>query len=354
MRNKSRLIECMLDEIELQRGYLNGATINSVYFGGGTPSVLNPDELHAILDKICSRFNLSANAEISLEANPDDLSLPYLRDLYDLGINRLSIGVQSFFDNDLTWMNRRHNRDQSVNSVEISKKAGFKNISIDLIYGIPGMKPGKWKENLEIAFNNKINHLSAYHLTLEKKTVYFHNVSKGLMEVPDETAGLQQYEILMDIAEREGFMHYEISNFCLPGWFSVHNTSYWLQKHYLGIGPSANSFNGRSRQWNIRNNSLYIKKIEEGIIPCESEDLDLIKSYNEYVLTSLRTMWGTDLKVIKNNFGDELSDHFNRESRTFLEQGKLEQLGSRVVLGRTGKFFADGIISQLFWTGNGF
>jgi oxygen-independent coproporphyrinogen III oxidase len=353
MRNKSRLIECMLDEIELQRDYLNEATIESVYFGGGTPSVLNPDELHAILDKICSRFNLSANAEISLEANPDDLSLTYLRDLNDLGINRLSIGVQSFFDDDLAWMNRRHNRDQSVNSVEISKKAGFDNISIDLIYGIPGMKPAKWKENLIIAFNNQINHLSAYHLTLEKKTVYFHKVSKGVMEEPDETAGLQQYEILMDIAEREGFLHYEISNFCLPGRFSVHNTSYWLQKHYLGIGPSANSFNGRSRQWNIRNNSLYINKIEDGIIPCESEDLDLIKRYNEYVLTSLRTMWGTDRKVIKNNFGDELSEYFNRESRIFIDQGKIEQSGSRVMLGRSGKFIADGIISQLFWTGNG-
>ncbi len=342
----------MLDEIELQRDYLKEKKINSVYFGGGTPSVLNPDELHAILDKICSIFNLSATAEISLEANPDDLSPEYVRDLNDLGINRLSIGVQSFFDDDLMWMNRRHNRDQSVNSVEISKKAGFKNISIDLIYGIPGMKEDKWKENLKIAFDNKINHLSAYNLTLENKTVYSHKVSKGLMKEPDEKASLKQYEILMDTAERERFMHYEISNFCLPGQFSVHNTSYWLQKHYLGIGPSANSFNGRSRHWNIRNNSLYIEKIEDGIIPCESEDLDIGKKYNEYVLTSLRTMWGADLEVIKNKFGKELSEHFSRELRIFLDQGMVKQSGSRVRLGRSGKFIADGIISRLFWTGN--
>jgi len=354
MRNKDGLLECMVNEIELQKDYLGDATIESVYFGGGTPSVLNPAELHTILDKIRSRFNVSVNAEISLEANPDDMSLSYLRELNNLGINRLSIGVQSFFDDDLVWMNRRHNRKQSVQSVEKSRKAGFNNISIDLIYGIPGMKPEKWKENLNIAFKTQISHLSAYHLTLENKTVYFHKVSKGLMEEPDETAGLQQFEILMDNAEKEGFLHYEISNFCLPGRFSVHNTSYWLQKPYLGIGPSANSFNGSSRQWNIRNNSLYIKNIKEGIIPCESEDLDLYKRYNEYVLTSLRTMWGTDKQVIKKSFGNGLSEYFNRESLIFLDQGKLEQSGSRIMLGRSGKFFADGIISQLFWTDNGF
>ncbi len=349
-RNRPELIECMIREIELQKNYLDNAPIESVYFGGGTPSILTVKELDKILGKTRSVFNIPDSAEISLEANPDDLSLSYLRDLKKLGINRLSIGIQSFNNDDLRWMNRSHDRKQAILSIENSKKTGFENVSIDLIYGLPGLKNDKWKENLKITFDKQLQHLSAYHLTIENKTVYFHKFRKGLMEGPDERAGLDQFEILMDMAYNEGFMHYEISNFCMPGYYSIHNTSYWMQKHYLGIGPSANSFNGNSRQWNLNNNSQYIKNIIHGIIPYDYEKLGTKEKYNEYILTSLRTMWGINVKVVEQNFGNEFSDYLLKEAAIFFENGKLEKDGKIIKLGRTGKFFADGIISRLFKT----
>ncbi len=350
MRNKNELLECMMREIDLQKEYLEGENISSIYIGGGTPSVLSVIEIQRILNKISTCFSINSGTEITLEANPDDLSKAYLKDLLNTGINRLSIGVQSFFDDDLSWMNRRHNSEQSVNCIDDSRNAGFTNIGIDLIYGIPGMDNNKWKRNLEIAFKNRINHLSAYHLTLEEKTVYFHKISKGLMEAPDELTGMEQFETLIEIAESNGYIHYEISNFGLPGYFSKHNTSYWQQKPYLGIGPSANSFNGRSRQWNVRNNSLYIKKLTHGIIPFESEDLDIETCYNEYILTSLRTCWGVDLKVIEERFGTGYKDYFLMEANNLLDKGKLLLTDNKITLGKSGKFFADGIISQLFMT----
>lgn len=350
IRNKKELLECMIREIDLQKEYLEGESISSIYFGGGTPSVLSSIEIRSILNKIHTCFNINSDTEITLEANPEDLSGAYLKDLFNAGINRLSIGIQSFFDDDLLWMNRRHNSEQSEICIAESRSAGFTNISIDLIYGIPGMDNNKWIRNLEIALKTGIKHLSAYHLTLEEKTVYFHKISKGLMEEPDELTGMEQFETLIEIAENSGYIHYEISNFGLPGYFSKHNTSYWQQKPYLGIGPSANSFNGRSRQWNVRNNSLYIKQLTHGIIPFEREDLDCETSYNEYILTSLRTCWGVDLKVVEERFGPVYKEYFLKEANNLFNEGKLVRTGNLITLGKSGKFFADGIISLLFIT----
>ena len=348
-RNKLELLDCMLKELILQNKFLGNEIIDTIYFGGGTPSVLNPEELSKILGNIYSVYNVSKNVEITLEANPDDLSMIYLRDIRALGINRLSIGIQSFFDDDLEWMNRRHNKNQSIKCIEDSKKSGFNNINIDLIYGLPGLSPiKKWYKNLNIAFENEIQHLSAYHLTVEPRTVYAHRIKKGVMEEPDENEGIKHFTMLMDRADKEGFIHYEISNFCLPGFISQHNTSYWLQKPYLGIGPSANSFNGNVRQWNLRNNTLYIKNINENIIPCNFEKLGIKEKYNEYILTSLRTMWGIDVNFIDKNFGREFSDLFIKEAKKFIRDGKLEKAGKNLKLTTNGKLFADGIISQLF------
>jgi oxygen-independent coproporphyrinogen III oxidase len=339
----------MIKEVGMQKDYLGPEVIDTIYFGGGTPSVLSTDEINSIIDQINSVFIISGNTEVSIEVNPDDLSVSYLRELKQSGINRLSIGVQSFNDYDLEWMNRRHTGMQALKCIEDSQKAGFENISIDLIYGLPGMAIEKWEENLLKAFSNNIQHLSAYHLTLENKTVYSHKIKKGLMKEPDERGGLVQFELLMDMAAERGFQHYEISNFCLPGYYSRHNTSYWLRKPYLGIGPSANSFDGHSRQWNIKSNSGYIKSINAGIIPFEHEQLDTKTNYNEYILTSLRTIWGVDAGLIENEWGNPYYDHFMKEASGLLEQEKLMRTGNIIRLSRKGKFFADGIMSQLFY-----
>jgi oxygen-independent coproporphyrinogen III oxidase len=348
MRNKNELIKCMKKEMELQKEYLGGEEIDSVYFGGGTPSVLNPDELNGLLNQVKANFSVTANPEITLEANPDDMSVPYLEELNNSGINMLSIGIQSFFDDDLKWMNRRHDGRLSLSSIGNSRKAGFENISIDLIYGLPGMSLERWHKNLETAFESNVQHISAYHLTLENKTVYAYKVKKGIFKEPDEENGSVQFEMLMDMALKEGYIHYEISNFCMPGFMSRHNTSYWLRKPYIGIGPSANSYNGHSRQWNVRNNSEYIRSVNQGIIPCKSEQLSMNDRYNEYVLTSLRTVWGADIGYIRTNFGQAYQDHFLKESARFLEEGRMERRANSFVMSRSGKFFADGIISDFF------
>ncbi len=348
MRNRLELTDCMVKELKLQESFLDREIIDTIYFGGGTPSVLNDQELSKILSVIFSLFVVSNDVEITLEANPDDLSISYLRDLRKLGVNRLSLGIQSFFDDDLQWMNRRHDKNQAVRCIKDSKKAGFNNINIDLIYGLPTLNSLKWKENLNIAFKNKIQHLSAYHLTLEAKTVYAHKIKMGRMKEPDENKGIEHFEMLMEISHKQGFIQYEISNFCLPGFISRHNTSYWQQKRYLGIGPSANSFNGYSRQWNIRNNTQYIKLIKENTIPCNFENLGVNEKYNEYILTSLRTMWGADVSLIERKFGLEFYDFFIKEAKKLIFSGKLKREGSYFKLTTSGKLFADGIISQLF------
>jgi oxygen-independent coproporphyrinogen III oxidase len=347
-RNKHELLECMKTEIELQQDYLGSESIETIYFGGGTPSILTPREIHALLEKIQSFYKIDQRPEISIEINPDDITTDYLKELKTLGINRLSIGIQSFSDYWLNWMNRRHDARQALQSIELSILAGFANISIDMIYGLPGYGTDEWASHLEKAFKSGIQHLSAYHLTLEDKTIYARQVKRGLLEMPDEPAGLEQFELLMDMAEKKGFEHYEISNFCTPGFYSRHNTSYWFLKPYLGIGPSANSFNGRSRQWNIRNNTGYINSIKKGVIPFGSEELDKAKKYNELILTSLRTMWGIDPSIIEKEFGAWLYEYFNREADILVGGGKLERWQNRLRLSKKGKFFADGIIAQLF------
>lgn len=332
----------------MQKDYLAGEKISSIYLGGGTPSVLDAGEVRMLLEKIHCIFDVDRNAEITLEANPDDLFPGYLSDLQHAGINRLSLGVQSFFGEDLTRMNRRHDAAASASCIENSISAGFTNINVDLIYGLPGMDDAKWKRNLGIFFGTGVNHLSAYHLTLEEKTVYSHRVKKGMLKPPGEKKGARQFEMLMDMASDEGFIHYEISNFCRPGHFSRHNTGYWLQHHYLGIGPSANSYNGISRQWNVRNNTLYIKSIKSGKIPFEYEELDKTTRYNEYILTSLRTMWGADPSYVERIFGEEYAGYFLKEADMLTGKGFIERRNGNIVLTREGRKLADGIISGLF------
>lgn len=332
----------------MQKNYLAGEKISSIYFGGGTPSVLEARELRILLDTIYSIFDVDCNVEITLEANPDDLFPGYLLDISHAGINRLSLGVQSFFGEDLAWMNRRHDEAASIACIERSISAGFTNINIDLIYGLPGMDDARWKRNLGFFFGTGVNHLSAYHLTLEEKTVYYHRVKKGILTKPDQNKGARQFEMLMDRAAREGFIHYEISNFCRPGNFSRHNTGYWLQHHYLGVGPSANSYNGGSRQWNARNNTLYIKSIKAGKIPFEYEELDKATRYNEYILTSLRTVWGADPSYVERIFGEEYTGHFLKETDRLTGKGFIEMRKGNMVLTREGRKLADGIISGLF------
>ncbi len=348
VRNRKQMVECLIKELFLQKNFTGTETIETIYFGGGTPSVLFPEELDKLIENIYKHFNVSESAEITLEANPDDLSFSYLCEIKGIGINRLSIGIESFFDEDLKWMNRRHNSQQSVKCLENSIKAGFDNINIDLIYGLPGLTTDRWEKNLDIAFKYEIQHLSSYFLTLEPKTVYFHRVNKGLMKKPDEIAGIKHYEILLRKVQEAGFIQYEISNFSLDGFISRHNTSYWLQKPYLGIGPSANSFNGSSRQWNVRNNTSYIESLENNIIPCTVETLSIEDRYNEYVLTSLRTVWGADLSFIKEKFGEECYGYFIAGADPFFSDGKLECDSNIVRVTRRGMLFADGIISELF------
>ncbi len=350
MKNKSVMLKSIMREMELQREYLAGENISSVYFGGGTPSVLSGDEVRLLLAKAQSMFSIQEDAEITLEANPDDLSPQYLANLKEAGINRLSIGVQSFFYDDLVWMNRRHSAAAALACIENSFRVGFKDINIDLIYGLPNADTGEWQRNLELFLKTGVCHLSAYNLTLEDKTVYSYKVRKGLMKGPDDNRAAEQYELLMDMTSEAGFVHYEISNFCLPERFSRHNTGYWLQKKYLGIGPSANSYNGTSRQWNVRNNTLYIKNINNGHLHFRKEELDTETRYNEYIMTSLRTMWGVDTVYAERTFGKVCAEYLKAESDRLIKRGLLQKQGSSLVLSRRAKFLADGIIAGLFIT----
>lgn len=347
LRHKNELLAALLSEIRLQKDYLQGETVETVYFGGGTPSLLSRDELSSIFEALNTHFTISDQAEITLEANPDDLSKAQIKALRETPVNRLSIGVQSFHDADLEYMNRAHNSTEARSSIKDCLNAGFQDMSIDLIYGTPTMPNDRWLENLATTFALGIPHLSCYALTVEPKTALAHFIKTGTSVPVDENQAAEQFKLLIQEINQHGYDQYEISNFCINNRYSKHNSSYWQGNWYLGLGPAAHSFNGDSRQWNVANNAAYIKAINEGQVPSEVEFLSEADRYNEYIMTALRTKWGIDLKKII-NWGYRVQDRFLAEVQPFLDNGMIEQKDNSFLLTNEGKFLSDGIISALF------
>jgi len=346
LKRKKEMVNILSQEIIMRKGELQG-NIETIYFGGGTPSLLDTDEIQFLLDTIYSNFNVIAKPEITLEANPDDLTESKIIDLSKTPVNRLSIGVQSFFDDDLQFMNRAHNAKESENSIKIAKKY-FDNISIDLIYGVPNMSTKKWKENLKRAFNLNIQHISSYALTVEDRTALSSFIKKGKYPPIDENLAKTHYYSLIEEAKEYDFIQYEISNFSKEKYISRHNSSYWQGKHYLGIGPSANSFNGKTRSWNIANNAKYLKSVTSFILPLETEILSKNDQFNEIVMTGLRTIWGVNLFDIERNFGLEYKEYILKNANKHLNNSMLKISNDKILVTEKGMFYADGIASDLF------
>jgi len=348
-KNRDLFFSSLLKEIYERKNYLSGERIETVYFGGGTPSILSYKEIQGIVDQIDKNFNISENAEITFEANPDDLKENYLKALKRTKINRLSIGIQSFFNDDLVLMNRRHDENESRTVVLKAQNAGFDNISIDLIYGLPKMNLKKWERNLEYFCSLNIPHLSAYHLTYEAKTVLGKRLKTGkIKEISDEDSR-EQFRILMDILESKNFIHYETSNFAKEGFYSKHNCSYWKNKKYLGLGPSAHSYNLQSRQYNYGNLTKYIEGIKKGFGYFEKENLNITDKFNDYIITGLRTIWGIDLQLIKSKYGIKYIDFIERESKYLLQKNYLIREKENLFIGKEAKFIEDSIIEKLFY-----
>ena len=342
------MVTAILTELELRRDYLNNAEISSVYFGGGTPSLLDTKDLERIFETIHRLYQVDAAAEITLEANPDDLSAEKLRDLRQYTpVNRLSIGIQSFSDADLRWMNRAHHAQHARQCLDDALHAGFHDLTIDLIYGAQTTSDAQWQENLAIAFAYGIPHLSCYCLTVEEGTALGTFVRRGQQPPVEEEKAARQLEYLMQATEEQGFDHYEISNFARPGHYARHNSSYWRGEHYLGAGPSAHSFDGVSRQWNIANNALYIKDLNEQKVPSEREVLSPTQRFNEYIMTALRTIWGVEPEKLE-ALGYGYTAYFEQAVQPYLAAGTVEQYGPVYRLTRAGKLLADRIAMELF------
>ena len=348
LKRKEEMLQAILSELQLRKNEFEDEQIETIYFGGGTPSLLTSEEIATIFKVIYRNYNVIESPEITLEANPDDLSESKIIALSNSPINRLSIGIQSFFEDDLQFMNRAHTAEESKNCLSVAMRY-FDNITIDLIYGVPNMSTKKWKENLKIAFDFGVPHISSYALTVEEKTALHNFIKKGTVPPINEQQALEHFNILVSETEKQGFEHYEISNFGKSAYFSKHNTSYWLGKKYLGIGPSAHSFNGKQRSWNIANNAKYIKSINNKTLPLEFEELSINNRFNEYIMTGLRTIWGVDLNKIEQDFGKTYLNELNKNSQSFIEKGLLEITSeNKLVTTNKGKFLADGIASDLF------
>lgn len=347
-----QLVDALVMEIQLRRDYLGtdpeNRILRTIYFGGGTPSLLSESQLNRIFDALSKHFDFAPGIEITLEANPDDLTVDKLAQLKRTPVNRLSIGVQSFFDEHLALMRRTHSAQSAAECINNAAAAGFGNITIDLIYGVPGMSNDEWQMNMDKAFALPIQHLSAYCLTIENRTLLNKLIRDGKVAAPDEDLATEHFEMLMRSASANQFEHYEISNFARGGKYSVHNTSYWQNKPYLGIGPSAHSFNGISRQWNVAANATYVLNIAAGKIPAESETLSLTNRHNEYLMTGLRTMWGVDLNVLQQDFGPRVANDFLEGTQRYISDGLMERQQHRFFLTTKGKLLADRIASELF------
>ena len=351
MRGKNDFITALLKEMELRRHYIGEGRVETVYFGGGTPSLLEGTELMRIMDRVRALFPLAPDAEITLEANPDDITTARLAHWRATGVNRLSIGVQSFFEADLQWMNRAHDARQARECIAMAQGEGFENISIDLIYGGPTLPDANWKQNVDTAIALGIPHLSCYALTVEPRTALDTMIRRHqLADVsPDDQA--RQFLQLMDWTAQAGYEHYEISNFALPGRRSRHNSSYWQGKPYLGLGPSAHSFNGISREWNVANNARYTAALLEGAgeFVAEKEELTAIQQLNEYIMISLRTMEGSRLPTVAQRFGPQRAEELEKRAHRYIREGKVSLLADSLQLTREGKLLADGIAADLFF-----
>jgi oxygen-independent coproporphyrinogen-3 oxidase len=346
MASKPLLVQAIRKEIELRHDYLSDKNLKSIYLGGGTPSLLSSNELALILGIIRERFSVASDAEITLEANPDDISFNALKSWLGLGINRLSIGLQSFNETELKWMNRAHTAKESVSSVKMSQDAGFSNLSIDLIYGSRFQSLSLWEKTLECAVSLNTTHISSYNLTIENKTVLGVHHNKGKEPAVNDELSRDQFLMMSEMLQSNGFLHYEISNFGKPGFFAVHNSNYWLRKNYLGVGPSAHSYNGVSREWNVCNNAIYIKALDEGSSFSETEVLSQKDQYNEYVLTRLRTIWGCDISEIRQLFGKDAAANFQKSASKY--KNELIEKNGVYTLNTTGRLRADGITSDFF------
>ena len=349
MKMKVDFVQAIIQEIELRKDVFANEFISSVYFGGGTPSLLSKEELDTIFEKLYKSFKIDADAEITLEANPDDLTFEKIQQLKDSPVNRLSIGVQSFRDEDLKYMNRAHTTIEALNSIKMAQDAGFQNITIDLIYGTPGMSNEDWKHNLRKSFALNIPHISSYALTVEEKTPLYYQILKKNIGPVDEQQSADQFKILMDEMLRYGYEQYEISNFCKDNLYSKHNSSYWKKDHYLGLGPSAHSYFGNSRLWNVSNNVKYIKALSASKLPLVKENLNTQDMYNEYVMTSLRTKWGCSLIEIEKDYPMSFSHYFKAQIKSHEMNGYIIENKGVYTLSETGKLIADRITSDLFF-----
>ncbi|MEG1685140.1 MAG: radical SAM family heme chaperone HemW [Bacteroides sp.] len=344
-----RYIDALCLELELRKDYLQGEPIETIYFGGGTPSQLCSDSFKKVFDTIHRVYGMDKCTEITLEANPDDLRINYLHELSKLPFNRISMGIQTFDDRMLKVLHRRHTAQQAIRAVEDCRQAGFNNISIDLMYGLPGESKESWKRDLQQAISLGVEHISAYHLIYEEGTELYKMLQKHRVEEVSEDNSVEFFAKMSKLLGEAGFQHYEISNFCQPGKYAKHNSSYWIGKKYLGCGPSAHSFDGTNRQWNISSLHNYIIGIEKREPQIEIEKLDIYTRYNDYVITSLRTMWGLSLPRLKAEFGNTLYDYCLSNAKAYLLNGKLEQRNDCLILGKSGVFVSDGIMSDLLW-----
>lgn len=356
LKYKSEVVEAMLRELEWRAAYLPDEPLQSLYFGGGTPSLLNEAELAAFFEAVAARFEIAPNAEITLEANPDDLTAEKLAAFRRSPINRLSIGIQSFYEEDLTFFNRAHSAAEARQCVERARAAGFRDLTVDLIYGAPTMSDARWAANLQAVFDAAVPHFSAYALTVEPQTALDYFVRKGKVPPVEEEAAARHFELLVEAAAKAGYEQYEVSNFALPGRYAVHNSSYWNGAPYLGIGPSAHSFDGPSRQWNVANNAKYLKVMSapdlataeaQGLF--EKETLSTTDQYNEYIMTGLRTARGVDLSAIEVRFGPRYAAHFITGVASFQASGQVREESGRYWLPGAHRFMADGIAAALFW-----
>lgn len=352
LKKKDEMILSLAKEIEMRKSEFQDDIVETIYFGGGTPSILSIEDLRFLIDAVYRNYKVVENPEITVEANPDDLTENRIIELSKNKINRLSIGIQSFFEDDLQLMNRAHNAEEAKKCLETATQY-FDNISIDLIYGVPKMSNEKWLQNIETALSFGVPHISSYALTVEPKTALHSFIQKGIIPQPDDEVAQEHFHILVDKLSENGFIHYELSNFGKENFFSKNNSSYWLGKKYIGIGPSAHSYDGKNRGWNVSNNSLYIKSIQENKLPIEIETLTKTDRYNEYIMTGLRTIWGVSLERIEQEFGKTYLDYLLNQSKKHIEQSLLEFVKSsevETVLKTTkkGKFLSDGIASDLF------
>jgi len=349
LQSTNDMLECFKKELELRKDYLDQKSVSTIYFGGGTPSVYQPDQIQMLIDECSKYWNIDADAEITLEANPDDLKKKYLEQLGKSLVNRLSVGIQSFHDEDLILMNRRHTGREAYDTIKRAQDYGFDNISVDQIYGVPGLSMEKWVENLDLVYDLDIQHISSYHLMFDPNTVFSKKLEKGQLVELEEEESFNQFKYLIDSARQNGFTHYEISNFCRDGYISKHNSSYWKQKQYLGIGPSAHSYNLNEREWNIAHNYKYMKAVQEGGEFSEKEDLNFFDRFNDLILTSLRTYWGLDLSLVKEQFGDDLYRHCEKKAAKYIQSKHIRKENNALILSDEGVFISNDIMSDFFY-----